>query len=90
MAHPTEDRNFRLPRGVRPTAYDALLSVDLDRRAFSGRIRIGIALDAAAAQLVLHGLELEVSRALCRVDGRELPSRYRLGRRRSRSSGRGA
>jgi len=74
MAHPTEDRSFRLSRGVRPTAYDAFLSVDLDGRSFSGRIRIAIQLEAATAQVVLHGQELEVGRAACRVGGRDHPA----------------
>jgi puromycin-sensitive aminopeptidase len=72
MAQPTEDRDLRLPRAVRPTAYDAFLSVDLEGRAFSGRIRIGLSLDAPAERIVLHGVGLEIGSAACRHAGREV------------------
>jgi puromycin-sensitive aminopeptidase len=74
MSHPTDDRTYRLPRHVRPTAYDAALSVDLDGRRFSGRIRIEVALSAPADELVLHAAELEVARAAVRVGGADVPA----------------
>jgi puromycin-sensitive aminopeptidase len=71
MAHPTEDRNFRLPTHVRPAAYDAALSVDLDGRAFSGTMRLVLVLAQATDELVLHAAGLEVSRA--RADAGRAP-----------------
>ena len=62
MAHPTEDRNYRLTRQVRPTAYDAMISVDLEGRRFAGTLRIDVQLDAPAEELVLHAAELDVAR----------------------------
>ncbi|WP_242393030.1 M1 family metallopeptidase [Anaeromyxobacter oryzisoli] len=73
MPHPTDDRTFRLPTSVRPTAYDASLSVDLDGRRFSGTIRIAVALAAPAEELVLHAAGLAVERASVRAAGRDLP-----------------
>src|SRR6266568_6338025 len=64
MAHPTDDRNYRLPGSVRPTRYEVTLSLDLQRRAFAGEARIALQLTAAADELVLHAAELDVTRAL--------------------------
>jgi puromycin-sensitive aminopeptidase len=72
MAHPTEDRNYRLPRHVRPTSYDAALSLDLERKHFSGTARIGLSVDEPATEIVLHAAELKIERALLRVGGRAL------------------
>jgi puromycin-sensitive aminopeptidase len=72
MPHPTADRNYRLPPHVRPTAYDAMLSVDLDGRRFAGTIRIDLALAEAAPELVLHAVALDVARARVRAGGKEL------------------
>jgi puromycin-sensitive aminopeptidase len=72
MAHPTEDRNYRLPRQVRPTAYDAMISVDAEARRFAGTIRIDLQLDAPAPELVLHAAELDVARARLRAGATEV------------------
>jgi puromycin-sensitive aminopeptidase len=72
MAHPTEDRSFRLPTDVRPTAYDASLSVDLDARAFSGSLRLALVLSRATDELVLHAVGLEVSLARVHAGGAPL------------------
>lgn len=69
MPHPTEDKNFRLPPDVRPTAYDARLSVDLDGRRIAGTLRIDLALARPADELVLHGAGLDVGRAVLRGAG---------------------
>jgi puromycin-sensitive aminopeptidase len=69
MAHPTEDRSFRLPTHVRPTAYDAALSVDVDGRTFSGSMRLVLVLSQATDELVLHAAGLEVSRARAHAGG---------------------
>ncbi len=67
MAHPTEDRNYRLPASPRPTRYQATLVLDLDRRSFSGRATIALELSAPAAEIVLHAFELAVSGAALRT-----------------------
>ncbi len=72
MAHPTDDRSFRLPAHLRPTGYDATLSVDLDSRRFSGSIRIGVALAEAVREIVLHAADLDVARARLQAPGRDL------------------
>jgi puromycin-sensitive aminopeptidase len=66
------DRNLRLPTHIRPTSYDARLELDPPARRFRGSERIALALDAAVTQIVLHGVGLEVTRALCRAGGREV------------------
>jgi puromycin-sensitive aminopeptidase len=72
MAHPTDDRNFRLPVHVRPVSYEATLSVDLEARRFAGRERIALALASPGNEIVLHGVELDVGRAVCHAGGRTL------------------
>jgi puromycin-sensitive aminopeptidase len=72
MAHPTDDRNYRLPRHVRPVAYDATLSVDLDAKTFSGAMRVALALEHPADEIVLHAAGLDVSRALARAVAAEV------------------
>jgi puromycin-sensitive aminopeptidase len=67
MAHPTQDRNFRLPRHVRPSRYTAAVSIDPEARRFSGRMSIDLVLERPAEEIALHGVELEVVRAGCRV-----------------------
>jgi puromycin-sensitive aminopeptidase len=74
MAHPTDDRNFRLPLHVRPTAYDAMLSVDLEGRRFAGTIRIDLALSEPCTEIVLHAAELDVARARLRTAEKDLPA----------------
>ena len=67
MPNPTADRDYRLSPDVRPTRYDAFLSVDLAGGTFRGRIRIGVALARRATEVVLHGVGLEVGRAAVRT-----------------------
>jgi puromycin-sensitive aminopeptidase len=71
MAHPTDDRRFRLPAHVRPVAYDATLSLDLDAKVFSGAVRIDLALSAPAEEVVLHANGLDLARARLSVAGRQ-------------------
>ncbi len=72
MSHPTDDRSFRLPGGVRPTGYDATLAIDLDGKRFSGSIRMGLSLAEAVEEIVLHAADLDLARARLRTAGREL------------------
>jgi len=66
------DRNLRLPPGIRPTSYEARLDLDPAERRFRGSATITLALRAATTEIALHGVGLEVTRALCRAGGREL------------------
>jgi cytosol alanyl aminopeptidase len=64
----------RLPDGVTPTAYDLTLELDPDQGSFTGRVAITIAVAApGTAQLWLHAVDLEISRATLRAAGREEP-----------------
>jgi puromycin-sensitive aminopeptidase len=69
MAHPTDDRNYRLPRHLRPSAYDAALSIDLEAKRFSGTLRIALALDVPSDEIVLHAAELDVTDVHARFAG---------------------
>jgi puromycin-sensitive aminopeptidase len=71
MPHPTDDRRFRLPVHVKPTAYDATLSLDLQAGAFTGSMRIDLALSQEAEEIVLHAHELDIGRARIRAAARE-------------------
>ncbi|WP_248355719.1 M1 family metallopeptidase [Anaeromyxobacter oryzae] len=73
MPHATDVRTYRLPTGVRPSAYDAALSVDLDGRRFSGTVRIELALSAPAEEIVLHAADLALDRAVLHASGRQVP-----------------
>jgi len=72
MSHPTDDRNFRLPLHVRPTAYDAILSVDLEGRRFAGTLRIDLTLAEPASEIVVHAAGLDVARARVRCGRADL------------------
>jgi puromycin-sensitive aminopeptidase len=72
MSHPTDDKRFRLPTHIRPTRYDAVLSLDLAARRFTGRVRIAVALSAPAPEIVLHAADLDIVRAVAQAAGRTL------------------
>jgi len=72
MAHPTDDRNYRLPRHVRPTAYDTMISVDMAAGRFAGTLRIDLDVDEPSAEIVLHAVGLDVARVRLRTGGAEL------------------
>ena len=72
MAHPTDDKNFRLPSTIRPSRHVATLSLDLAACSFRGTQRIELLLEQPVTELVLHGLELAVSRAVFRAGALEL------------------
>ncbi len=73
MAHPTEDRNYRLPASPRPASYRATLTLDLDQRSFAGREAIALELTAPADEIVLHAAELALSSAVLRTARGEQP-----------------
>ncbi|MCI0669490.1 MAG: M1 family metallopeptidase, partial [Myxococcaceae bacterium] len=58
MAHPTDDRNFRLPLTVRPRRHEATLTLDMPGRRFDGTQRVELSLEASTDELVLHALNL--------------------------------
>ena len=41
MSHPTDDKNFRLPASVRPSRYQATLTIDLKDKKFAGPVEGG-------------------------------------------------
>jgi len=71
MAHPTEDKGYRLPIHIRPVGYDAEIRVQPAERKFAGKIRIAIRLTAAADEIVLHAAELDLEPAVLSAAGRE-------------------
>lgn len=71
MPHPTDDRNFRLPTSIRPSRYDAHLSLDLSAKTFEGKVTIELSLEGAVNELLLHAVELNVSSAKVRFEGGE-------------------
>jgi aminopeptidase N len=66
----------RLPDTVQPVAYRLWLKVDPAQRSFEGKTDIDARLLRPATRFFLHGLDLRVSRAEVRVDGRTLPATY--------------
>jgi puromycin-sensitive aminopeptidase len=66
------DKNLRLPAGIRPTSYDAHLHLDPAARRFRGSETIGLELAVGTDKVVLHAVDLEITRASCRVGGRDV------------------
>lgn len=58
---------YRLPRHSLPRRYELTLEPDLGHGTFTGRVRVDVATSAAAPELVLNAIELDVT--ACRVDG---------------------
>ncbi|ATB50859.1 M1 family metallopeptidase [Corallococcus macrosporus] len=69
MAHPTEDKNFRLPTSIRPRRYAATLTLDLDAKSFSGQQTIDLDVSAPSNELILHGIALALSDVTFRAGG---------------------
>jgi len=67
VPHPTDDRNYRLPRSPRPTRYEASLSLDLEGRRFSGEIRVDLEVETPTEEIVLHAAELDLTRAVLKT-----------------------
>ena len=66
MSHPTADKNFRLSLEVLPERYAVSLRVEPAARTFSGKTSIDLKLAAPQPELILHGIDLEVARAIYR------------------------
>jgi puromycin-sensitive aminopeptidase len=75
VAHPTDDRNYRLPASPRPVRYEASLAIDMDGRAFTGEARIALELSSPASEIVLHATELSVTGAALTAGGERCPAR---------------
>jgi puromycin-sensitive aminopeptidase len=73
MAHPTDDRNFRLPLTVRPRRYEATLTLDLPKKRFAGQQRVELLLEQSTDELVLHALKLDVRRVRFHPSGGGAP-----------------
>src|SRR5512144_1466779 len=71
MTHPTEDKGYRLPAHVRPSAYDADVVIEPAARRFAGRIRITLGVSRPTDELVLHAAELELEAVAVSAGGRE-------------------
>jgi len=74
MHRATDAADYRLPRSVRALRYDATLSLDLDARTFAGTLRLELALEAPAAELVLHAAELTITSAAAVAGGQRIPA----------------
>src|SRR5439155_188824 len=68
---------FRLPPDVRPREYDIHLEPDLEAGRFRGEVRLGVGLERARQEIVLHAAELKVERAAASLDGDEVAARVR-------------
>ena len=78
MAHPTSDRNFRLPGSIRPCRYAPHLRIDLEKRTFEGRETLTIQTDAPTKEVVLHAAELQIQRATLKAGGRSFDATVEL------------
>lgn len=68
----TESKNFRLPASLKPRRYQATLSLDLERKRFSGTGKIELSNATSAREIVLHGIALELARAELKAGGKTL------------------
>ncbi|MFL5346526.1 MAG: M1 family metallopeptidase [Hyalangium sp.] len=67
MAHPTEDKNFRLPRTVLPRRYASTVTINLEERSFSGSQTIELEVATPTNELILHGIALQVGKVTFRA-----------------------
>ncbi|AKQ63089.1 Membrane alanine aminopeptidase N [Myxococcus hansupus] len=67
MAHPTEDKNFRLSTSIRPRRYAATLTLDLDAKSFSGQQTLELDLSAPSKEIILHAIALELGEVTFRA-----------------------
>ncbi len=63
MSFDLHDKNFRLDPAVRPHRYSAHLTLNLDEKRFEGRQTIELELKRGTSQIVLHGIDLSITRA---------------------------
>ncbi len=73
------DRDFRLPKTIRPIRYDLYIDVDLDAWRFRGRERIELFIDAPTRDITLHAVELNIGAVRIVVpDGTELAADWEI------------
>src|SRR4051812_13239888 len=70
MAHPTEDKNFRLPGTARPRRYAATVTLDFDQKTFQGEEKVELTLEQGGRELVVHAVELDLQKARVTAQGR--------------------
>ncbi len=56
-------KNFRLPLDVRPSVYRVHLAIDLAQDRFEGRLQIDLSLAEPRSEVILHGVDLTITRA---------------------------
>ncbi len=67
-------KNFRLPRTILPRAYRAILTLDLERGTFAGKVEIDVDLANAVPAIHLHAVGLDLTRiTFSRADDPEVP-----------------
>ncbi|MFP2927126.1 M1 family metallopeptidase [Pyxidicoccus sp. 3LG] len=71
MAHPTEDKNFRLPTSIRPRRYAATLTLDLEAKSFSGQQTLDLELAEPSKEIILHAIALQLGDVTLRVGGEQ-------------------
>ncbi|NMO19774.1 M1 family metallopeptidase [Pyxidicoccus fallax] len=71
MAHPTEDKNFRLPTSIRPRRYAATLTLDMDAKRFSGQQTIDLELAEPSQEIILHAIALQLGEVTFRAGGEQ-------------------
>jgi puromycin-sensitive aminopeptidase len=71
MAHPTEDKNFRLPTSIRPRRYAATLTLDMDAKTFSGQQTIDLELAEPSKEIILHAIALQLGEVTFRAGGEQ-------------------
>jgi puromycin-sensitive aminopeptidase len=69
MAHPTEDKNFRLPTSTHPRRYAATLTLDLDAKRFSGQQTLDLELAEPSKEIILHAIALQLGEVTFRAGG---------------------
>src|SRR5689334_21132980 len=67
MAHPTDDKNFRLPTTLRPRRYQATVTLDLEGRSFTGEERVELELSQPTTEIILHANALELGEVTFRA-----------------------
>src|SRR2546421_473172 len=66
------DRDYRLPKTVKPRRYEIRLEPDLRAFTFKGEESIDIAVNQPTREVVLNALELEIDHASVERDGSSL------------------
>jgi puromycin-sensitive aminopeptidase len=71
MAHVTDDKNFRLPRTLRPHRYAVTLTLDLGAKSFTGQQTVELTLEKPSNEIILHATALQLGEVTYRAGGRQ-------------------